>query len=146
MPDQNDDTPKIFVDDDWKAQAKREQAEQDAASREAAGGEEMPEPSILEIVNLLVMQATAGLGLMQDPRTGQPMPGHLPTAKHFIDLLELLGEKTKGNLGEEEQGTIERYLHDLRMLFVEVQNQGGQAPPPGAPDAGGQQPPGIAGV
>jgi len=138
MADQNDEAPKIFVDDDWKEQARREQAQQDQETREAGGQEEMPEPSMLEIVNLLAMQATVGLGLMQDPRTGQPMPAHLPTAKHFIDLLELLAEKTKGNLDQNEQQILDRTLHELHLIFVEVKARGGKPPEgQGGPVQGG---------
>jgi hypothetical protein len=122
MAEQNDDAPKIFVDDDWKEQARREQAQQDEATRDVGGDEEMPEPSILEIVNLLAMQATVGLGLMQDPRTGRPLPPHLPTARHFIDLLALLADKTKGKLDEEEQQVLDRTLHELRLIFVEIKS------------------------
>lgn len=128
MAEQNDEAPKIYVDDDWKEQARREQAQQDEETRNVGDEQEMPEPSILEIVNLLAMQATVGLGLMQDPRSGQPLPPHLPTARHFIDLLALLADKTKGNLDQEEQQILDRTLQELRMIFVEISSRGGIGP------------------
>ena len=131
MSDQNDDTPKIIVDDDWKDQARREQAEQDEMTREMPAADEMPPPSILEIVQMVLMQASVGLGLMQDPQTGQPIPPNLPLAKHYIDLLELLNEKTADRLEEAEKTQMTGALHQLRMVFVELST--GQPPSPASP-------------
>jgi hypothetical protein len=38
-------------------------------------------------------------------------------------MLETLGEKTKGNLSEQEQQVIERTLNEVRMVFVEVSSK-----------------------
>ncbi len=132
MAEQNDDTPKIIVDDDWKTQARQEQAAQDAASHEEAPPDELPAPSILEIVQILLMQATVGLGLVQDPQTGKAVPPNLPLAKHYIDLLELLHAKTAGKLDEAEKEQMEGALHQLHMVFVEV-SAGRMAPPAADP-------------
>ena len=45
---------------------------------------------------------------------------HLPMARHTIDILGMLQEKTKGNLTGEEERLLSQVLYDLRLRFVEV--------------------------
>ena len=67
------------------------------------------------------------MGQIPDPSQQQPVI-HMGLARHYIDTLAVLDEKTKGNLDEEESAMLEQALHQLRMLFVAVQNapEGGQ--------------------
>lgn len=133
MADSNE--PRIIIDDDWKQQAQREKEEADRNTR-AEPPQEIPQPSILELAQMLIMQVSIGLGGMQDPGTGQMIPPNLPLAKHYIDLMEVLKNKTKGNLDEEETKIIDGTLHELRMAFVQIVTELGQAnmqPPPTAP-------------
>lgn len=60
------------------------------------------------------------LGLVPDPETGKPGPVHRELARQTIDTLDLLREKTRGNLDAEEQKLLEGLLYELRMRFVEV--------------------------
>ncbi len=69
---------------------------------------------------MVIMQASIGLGGFQDPQTGQRMSPNLPLARHYIDLLALLHEKTKNNLSENENAIMEATLHELRMAFVQM--------------------------
>lgn len=126
MADTPDDAPKIFVDSDWKEQARKEKEELDRQSREAAPPGDIPEPSLGEIVQMIVIQASIGFGGFQDPRSGQMIPPNLPLARHYIGLLELLHEKTKNNLDENEQDIVEGTLHELRMAFVQMATGGGE--------------------
>ncbi len=57
------------------------------------------------------------LGEIPDP-DGNKVEVNLPMAKHSIDLLVMLREKTRGNLSEEEQKLLDQMLYDLRMKFV----------------------------
>jgi hypothetical protein len=50
----------------------------------------------------------------------KPNPVDLPMAKHAIDLLSILEEKTKGNLTPEEDQLLEGLLFDLRLSYVEA--------------------------
>ena len=52
----------------------------------------------------------------------------LDVARHSIDMLAMLQEKTKGNLTSEEDEMLESALHQMRMLFVAVQNQATSSP------------------
>jgi hypothetical protein len=125
MADKPEDTPHIFVDSDWKAQAQREKEELDRQTREEPEQGRIPEPSLAEIVQMVVIQASIALGGFQDPNTGQPIPPNLALAKHYIDLLDLLLNKTRNNLDETEKSIIEGTLHELQMAFVQVAGMGG---------------------
>jgi len=129
------DKPKIIVDSDWKAEAQREKEELDRKAREAPGPGELPPPSLLEIVQMIVMQASVSLGGYQDP-SGHNMPPNLPMAKHFIDLLDLFHQKSAAGLDPQEKQIIEATLHELRMAFVEHVTGGGE--PPAAAGGPGQ--------
>lgn len=124
MSDRPEDEPKIFVDSDWKAQAQREKEELDRQAREERPRGQLPEPSILEVVQMIVVQASIGLGGFQDPQTGQMIPPNLAVAKHYIDLLDLFHQKAGANLAPDEKTAVEDVLHDLRMAFVQVAGVG----------------------
>jgi hypothetical protein len=129
---ENDDAPKIFVDSDWKAEAQKTKEQLDRETREMPKPGEIPPPSILELVQMVVMQASVGLGGYQDPATGQRIAPDLGVARHYIDLLQLLADKTDGRLNEEEKGVIDGTLHELRMVYVQIaQALGGSGMPPG---------------
>jgi hypothetical protein len=128
---QKGEEPKIFIDSDWKEEARREKEELDRQTRQVAGGEQIPGPSLLEIVQMVVMQASIGLGGFEDPQTGRRIPPNLPLAKHYIDLLELLHQKTLPNLEQDEKQVIEATMHELRMAFVQIAGGGAEKPPAG---------------
>ena len=76
---------------------------------------------------LLTSLATeAMMGMGQIPRFGSDKTEvNLDQARYAIDMLEVLKEKTQGNLSAEEEKALTDLLHQLRMAFVAVQ----QAPP-----------------
>jgi hypothetical protein len=57
------------------------------------------------------------LGEIADPSTGAPSI-NLPLARQTIDLLNLLEQKTRGNLTGEEERLFTQVLYDLRMRYV----------------------------
>ena len=122
----SDDEKKIIVDDDWKAEARREKED---LSKETEPHAAMPEASFAELLNIFVMQAMAGLGMMPGAG-GEQFPPNMEVAKHFIDLLQVLEDKTKNNLEQEEQKLLAQVLYDLRMRYVQLAS-GGAPPPPG---------------
>ena len=68
------------------------------------------------------------LGVVGDPETGAKAPApNLPLARQTIDTLEMLQEKTRGNLDAEEAQLLEGLLYELRMRFVEVRDARGGA-------------------
>src|SRR3972149_2364293 len=120
MADSNENKPRIIVDDDWKEQARKEKEEADRVSREEEEIQDLPDPSLAEVVQMIAIQATMALGGMKDPQTGQPIPPHLPLAKHYIDLLELLQTKPAGQVDEQEKAILAGTLQELRMIFVQI--------------------------
>jgi hypothetical protein len=45
---------------------------------------------------------------------------HFAIGKHFIDLLGVLEEKTKGNVSGDEAKLLDAVLHDLRMAYIRL--------------------------
>jgi hypothetical protein len=118
----NQDKPKIIIDSDWKAEAQREKerlASEAAETGPAGGAAGLPPPDFAGLVNVLAMQALVSLGGMRGPG-GQPYPANPEIAKYHIDLLEVLGEKTKASLSAEEKRLIDLTLYELRMRYVQV--------------------------
>ena len=68
----------------------------------------------------LASTALIALGKMPAP-DGQALPLDLETAKHLIDVLGMLEQKTKGNLDEAEQKLLQSLVYDLRVAFVDAQ-------------------------
>jgi hypothetical protein len=71
-------------------------------------------------VQSLLTQAMLYLG--EVPTASGPVL-NLDMAKHQIDLLTLLEDKTRNNLTEEEQRLLDTVLYQLRMRFVDVASQ-----------------------
>lgn len=85
----------------------------------------LPAPSFTFIVLSLRAQAEMQLGLMHFGEGENPEPD-LPMARHTIDLLGVLLEKTKGNLTLEEQRYLENSLTELRFRFVQASEKTGE--------------------
>jgi hypothetical protein len=86
---------------------------------------EMPLPpaDFSFLVSSLMFQAQLELGLLHiGDEKNKPEP-NLPRAKHSIDLLGVLEQKTKGNLSIEEQRLLENGLTELRFRFVQVTDE-----------------------
>jgi len=69
------------------------------------------------------MQAQVQLGLIDLGGEDEPPEPNLPLARHSIDLLAMLGEKTKGNLTVEEQRLLENGLTELRFRYVQISDE-----------------------
>ena len=66
--------------------------------------------------------AYMGLGVIPMEQGSEPSVD-LPLARHNIDLLELIAEKTKGNRTADEDRLVDQLLFETRMRFVEVQKK-----------------------
>ena len=94
---------------------------QDAASPFEGGPSD--EPSGFEtLVSYLSTTTMFQLGLMPGPG-GERIPPDMVNAQRTIDLLEVLQEKTKGNLTAGESRLLDEVLYELRMTFVELQKR-----------------------
>jgi len=137
----------LHIDSDWKKQAQeekerltREVEQKPSAGAGAAGAagtagmpgaagaagtapgqrgrqRALPPASLAALVQSLATQAAIFMADQRDPETGQSLR-NLDLAKHNIDLLRVLEEKTKGNLTEEEKHLLETVLYELLMAYV----------------------------
>jgi hypothetical protein len=87
---------------------------------------------VLQQVQLAMML----LGKTPHPQTGRAMRD-LDGARTFIDQLEMIAEKTKGNLTLEEEQLLKQSLMSLRLAFVEAV----ESPPPEPPPSPGNTAP-----
>ena len=78
----------------------------------------LPPPTFDLLVFSLKMQAEMRLGLLGEMEEGEKPD--LPAARHAIDMLAMLSEKTRGNLTLEEQRLLENSLTELRFRYVQV--------------------------
>jgi len=104
------------VDHDWKKKA-REEKEQLAREAESRAQGEPPPASFALIVSSFTAQALIALGEIQNPVNGA-RARDLEAAKFSIDMLQVLEDKTKGNLTDEEAKMLQDALYDLRMRYV----------------------------
>jgi len=79
----------------------------------------LPQPDFKMFLSGLAGQAVIHLGLAEDPSTGKRQKD-LDKAKYTIDLLQVVKEKTQGNLDADEQKLLDGMLYDLRMRYVEA--------------------------
>jgi hypothetical protein len=121
---------KIIIDEDWKSrvEAEKKQAAGQPSTGDdtgpSAGGtppEDVPMPpaSFGLLLTTLATEALMAMGQLPHPMTGQTQK-HRHQARYLIDTIDMLREKTKGNLTEQEQEMLDTLLHQLRMAFIAV--------------------------
>lgn len=91
---------------------------QHAEPHGAAGAEAGAEISFASFIFSLSTQALVHLGEMPDPVDGSSHV-NLEGARQIIDILAILGDKTRGNLDAAEASLLESALYDLRMRYVD---------------------------
>jgi len=80
----------------------------------------LPPPSFEFLVFSLKMQAEMRMGLLgAEPQEQDALPD-LAAARHAIDMLAMIEEKTRGNLELEEQRLIQNALTELRFRYVQA--------------------------
>ena len=89
------------------------------SSQEPAALPKLPPPSFSLLVATFASQATVAFGHVPNPIDGKTEV-RLELARHAIDMLDILQQKTKGNLTPEEEAMLEGVLHQLRVAFVEA--------------------------
>ena len=99
-------------EDEKKMEEKGEEAGKDDAQRPP-----LPEINFSSLIFSLSSSALLHFGQIVDPQTGEKKKD-LALAKHSIDTIAMLKEKTKGNLSDEEEKFVESILTDLRWQYV----------------------------
>ena len=82
----------------------------------------------IEFVMMHAQNAALFLGQIPNPKSGEPEI-NLDLARMFIDQLEMIQEKTRGNLTNEEAMVLRNTLSNLQMAYVEVAKEPGRAGP-----------------
>src|SRR5579862_5441457 len=92
----------------------------------------LPPANFEFLVYSLKTQAEMQLGLynFMGENADKDAGPNLPAARHAIDLLAVIAEKTRGNLALDEQRLLENALTELRFRFVQVSDQKPAEPPP----------------
>ena len=141
MSDESQEEPKLIIDEDWKSQVQKEKeaaaTKADTDELQVDDGKEsgikdegyqsdappsefpLPPASFEFLVTTLATQAMMALGQLPGP-DGKTEKVQKPVAKHYIDLLGVLEEKTKGNLEATEAKLLSDLLHNMRMAFVQA--------------------------
>ena len=81
---------------------------------------ELPPLDFDFLIYSLRLQAEMSLGLLP---LGEVQEPDFDLARHHIDLLAMLQQKTKGNLTADEQRALDNSIVELRFRFVEAQNK-----------------------
>ena len=101
----------------------RPERREQAAPAGDRGRPDLPEINFPTFVVSLSSSVLIHLGIAPDPLTGESRKD-LPLAKQTIDILNMLKDKTRGNLTQEEGELMEGLLFDLRMRYVEESKKG----------------------
>src|SRR4030042_571049 len=126
-----DEEKKIIIDEDWKREAQREgevaapqeaQEKKKEVKEEPERGSRLPRGDLSGLVSMLTTQALFALGLLR-MKGEEPHEPDLELARYNIDMLQVLEDKTKGNLSPEEQQLLKNTLRDLRMGDGRAANQ-----------------------
>ncbi len=76
-----------------------------------------PEVTFSAFIMSLASSALVGLGEVPDPATGR-IGMDLPLARHNIDVLEMLRQKTEGRLDSDEKELLSSVIYELRLKYV----------------------------
>jgi hypothetical protein len=141
-----EEKPSLHIDNDWKRQAQEEKkrlAEEEARTNKEPASAAVPSPgaatparpgpagarprgdlppaSLSTLVQSMLTQILFYLGDLT-ARGAEPNI-NLDMAKHQIDILGILEEKTRGNLTPEEKQLLDTALYEARMRYVSVASQ-----------------------
>jgi hypothetical protein len=83
-------------------------------------GGELPQIDFSTFILSLSTSALYQMGLVPDPEGVKAAEPNRALAQHTIATLEMLQEKTRGNLDPQESKLFENLLYELRMRFVEI--------------------------
>jgi hypothetical protein len=103
---------------DASTEGPKPEQKQAETPKEQTEGKKLPPMDFATFILSLATSAQVHLGAIPNPATGK-QEQNLSLAKETIDLLDILKDKTKGNLTSEEDRLFEHVLYDLRMMYLE---------------------------
>ncbi len=75
----------------------------------------------LNLVQQFYQSSLIFLGKIENPET-KKIEKNMDTARYFIDSLDMLQAKTKGNLSSQEEQVLQKILQELKLNFVKQKN------------------------
>jgi len=122
--DEKKEERRIHVDEEWKETVQREKqtTEREREREDRAAAEERavyPEPNIQVFMAGLFTQTLVALGHLEHPQRARKEV-NLAEARYLIDTIDMLSEKTQGNLSDQESGYVENLKYDLKMRYIEA--------------------------
>lgn len=100
------------VDESWKSQVDKEKKETENSNQP------YHEATFSVFLSSLVMQAMIAMGKIENPLTKKTETNY-EQARFLIDTIEVLYNKTKGNLIADEEKLLDESLYNLRMIYIE---------------------------
>jgi len=114
--------PKEESEEESEEEAKQEQKKtEEKPKRERIA--QLPPPTLPQLVDTFFLQAMISLGKQMNPMS-KKYERDLTIAQYQIGILEVLEQKTKGNLSEDEDKHLEQVLHTLRMAYLDEAGKG----------------------
>ncbi len=121
-----EEEPKIIIDEDWKSQVEKEKEAADSqgeAGKDEQGAqkdkEEEEATPFMQLVSYLAMHGAAAMGMFADPNA-ESITVNLETGRFVIDMLMTLREKTKGNITPAEEAGLRSMSAELQQAYVQV--------------------------
>lgn len=78
-------------------------------------------PTFLTLIQMFQMEGMVALGKMLNPATNELTPNK-EHARYVIEILEVIKEKTTGNLSDSDQKFLDQTLSTLKLNFVELES------------------------
>ena len=111
-------SPEITVDEDWKKHIQEEKEKDTVKQPTQKTKQQIPEASFNLFISSLATQTLINLGEMASP-FNKKKELDLDQAKFTLDTLQIIKDKTEGNLADDEKKYLDTLLYDLRMRYVE---------------------------
>ncbi len=108
----------IIVDEDWKTSIQEEKEKDTVKQPAQETKQQIPEASFNLFISSLATQTLINLGEMASP-FNKKKELDLDQAKFTLDTLQIIKDKTEGNLADDETKYLDTLLYDLRMRYVE---------------------------
>jgi len=87
--------------------------------QESPTSDNLPKIDFSGFILSLYSSGLVQLGKVEDPSTGKKTI-NLDLAKHTIDMIAMLEEKTRGNLTKDEENLLKALLSEIRLAYVET--------------------------
>ncbi|MFH1655546.1 MAG: DUF1844 domain-containing protein [Candidatus Omnitrophota bacterium] len=114
-----DNPQEKHIDEAWKETAQKEKQEAKLKEEQQF---QIPEVNFSNFVSSLSLQALISLGEVENPFTSKKEK-NLKQAKFLIDTLDMMKEKTTGNLEGNEASLFDTVIYELKMKYIQIDKE-----------------------